>query len=171
MIKFALALISFAIICMLFYALGFRYNATPSIATGIYRIVSGQVKKGDYAWFCPPDVDMVKAAKERGYIFAGSCPGDYVHFMKKVAATESDNVTINASGVYINDRLLEYSKPIAKDGNSRPLSINYLTNYRMGENEYLMMTDCNDKSFDARYFGIVKDSNILKLEQVITWKM
>ena len=148
---------------------GFKYNVTNSLAPGVYRVVNKLAMRGDYAWFCPPDNAAIREALKRGYIPKGECAGGFIHFMKKVVATSGDKVTIDSSGVYVNDVLLDYSKPVERDSQGRKLLINNLTNYRMGNDEYLMMTDCNDKSFDARYFGIVKGMNTLKLNKVFTW--
>jgi len=169
--KLVCSMVALLLLPYILFASGVKYNATDSLAHGLYRVVDKKAENGDYAWFCPPDNHMVAEALRRGYIAPGNCPGGYIHFMKKVMATEGSIVTINNSGVYVDGDFLEHSKPVEKDYNKRPLFINYLTDYRMGKDEYLMMTDCNAKSFDARYFGIVKGSNIFKLEQVITWRM
>jgi conjugative transfer signal peptidase TraF len=170
MFKIISTLIAFVSVTAILWTYGYRYNATESLEPGIYRIAHRKALKGDYAWFCPPNNQAVNEAKKRGYIVSGSCPGNYIPFMKMVAATEGDTVTINSNGVYVNGALLKYSKPLSSDANNRPLTIYKLTNYRMEKDEYLMMTDYNSKSFDARYFGIVKSTNINKLEKVITWK-
>lgn len=170
MLRLVSVMIAFVIITAILWACGYRYNATESLEPGIYRIVSNKALRGDYAWFCPPDNPTVNEARKRGYIVTGSCPGNYIPFMKMVAATEGDTVTISSNGVYVNGVLLNYSKPLSIDAKNRPLTICRLTDYRMGKDEYLMMTDYNSKSFDARYFGIVKSTNIKKLEKVMTWK-
>lgn len=147
---------------------GLRVNITPSIPLGIYKVLNVEPKKGDYAWFCPPDIWQIKEAKRRGYIPIGDCPGSYAHFMKQVAAVVGDKVTINESGVFVNGKLLNYSKPISNDSVGNSLFLYKLNDYRIKNGEYLMMTDRLQNSFDSRYFGLVS-GKIFKLNRVLEW--
>ena len=77
-----IGLLALGFVC---FAAGLRVNTTKSIPVGLYRIVDEPVEKGAYVIFCPPKLDVFDEAKERGYIAAGFCPGDYGLMMKRVS--------------------------------------------------------------------------------------
>lgn len=163
-----LPFMTFCCVIVIIRMCGFRINLTRSIPLGIYRVVSDIPKKGDYAYFCPPDVAVVREAKRSG-IFGDSvlCDG-FTPLMKQVAAVDGDVVDINDDGVFVNGVKRIFSKPIKADGKGRKLDVFYLSKYKLRKNEWLMMTDTIPNSFDARYFGVV-ETVPKKIERVIKW--
>ncbi|MEL0558410.1 S26 family signal peptidase, partial [Neisseria gonorrhoeae] len=89
----------------LLYAAGFRINDTRSVAKGVYRISGEAVRRGSYITFCPPDTEVFRMARRRGYIRAGFCPENYSGLMKFVAGIPGDNYRFTDEGLLINGRL------------------------------------------------------------------
>lgn len=151
-------------------AIGARINTTRSIPLGLYWTSSKPAEKGDYVMFCPPPLGVFDIAKERGYIRAGFCPGDYGYMMKRILAAKNDAVTIADDGVRVNGRLLPFSTVLKADKGGRPLSRYQADNYTLNEYQVLLMTDVNPLSFDGRYFGPIDRSQIeTVISPVITW--
>lgn len=152
------------------YAAGARINTTRSIPVGLYWTSSAPVEKGAYVLFCPPKLGVFDDAKERGYIGAGFCPGDYGYMMKRVLAAEDDVVSVADNGVRVNGELLPHSRPIQADKAGRPLPRFQADSYTLGNAELLLMSDVIDTSFDGRYFGFITRSQIKTvIRPVITW--
>ena len=152
------------------YAVGARINTTRSIPVGLYWTSSKAVEKSDYVLFCPPPLGVFDIAKERGYIAAGFCPGNYGYMMKRVLAAKNDAVTIADEGVRVNGKLLPFSALITADKGGQPLPRYQANSYTLGDYQVLLMTDVNPRSFDSRYFGPINRSQIKTvISPVITW--
>ena len=152
------------------YAVGARINTTRSIPVGLYWTSSKPVASGAYVLFCPPQLGVFDIAKERGYIGAGFCPGDYGYMMKRVLAAKNDAVTVADDGVRVNGVLLPFSKPLKADKGGRPLPRYQANSYTLGDYEVLLMSDVSAISFDGRYFGPINRSQIKTvIFPVITW--
>jgi conjugative transfer signal peptidase TraF len=152
------------------YAVGARINTTRSIPVGLYWTSDKPVEKGAYVFFCPPQVGLFVDAKERGYIGAGFCPGDYGYMMKRILAAKKDVVSISDDGVRVNGQLLPFSAPLKADKAGRPLPRYQAARYTLGNSEVLLMSDVSGTSFDGRYFGPVNLSQIKAvISPVLTW--
>ena len=152
------------------YAAGARVNTTQSIPVGLYWTSSAPVEKGAYVLWCPPKVGVFDDAKERGYIGAGFCPGDYGYMMKRVLAAKDDAVAVADDGVRVNGELLPLSAPIKADKAGRPLPRYPSNRYTLGQAEVLLMSDVSATSFDGRYFGPIQRSQIQTvIRPVLTW--
>lgn len=152
------------------YAAGARFNTTKSIPVGMYWTSNALVQKGAYVLWCPPQTYVFDEAKERNYIGAGFCPGGYGYMMKRVLAAKGDVLAVTDDGVSVNGVLLPHSKPIQADKSGRALPRYTLSDYTLGNDELLLMSDVYSTSFDARYFGPIKDSQIMTvISPVITW--
>ena len=146
------------------YMAGARINISKSIPLGLYWVRSKAAHIGDYIIFCPPQTNIFKEAKNRGYIQYGFCPGGYGKMMKKILAAKGDVVEISMDGVSVNGELLPHTKPLAVDKSGRPLPRLINRSYLLGQSELLLMTDHSDTSFDARYFGpidVSKHQNVI----------
>jgi conjugative transfer signal peptidase TraF len=142
------------------YTVGARINTTKSIPIGLYWISNEPVAKGAYVMFCPPQNGVFVEAKERGYIGAGFCPGEFGYMMKRILAAKNDIVVINDEGVRVNGELLPLSVPRKVDTVGQALPQFHVDRYTLGEAELLLMSDISDTSFDGRYFGPVNRSQI-----------
>lgn len=152
------------------YLVGVRVNTSKSIPIGLYWTSRKPIEKGAYVLFCPPQVALLNEAKKRGYIGAGFCPGEYGYMMKRILAAKNDEVSIADEGVRVNGELLPFSRPIKADKSGRPLTLFRKDNFTLDASEVLLMTDVSITSFDARYFGPVKLSQIKTvIIPVITW--
>ena len=139
---------------------GFYINTTPSLPVGLYRIVDEPVSKDAYVAFCPPQSDVFDWAIARGYINPGDCPGGYGQLLKRVHAVAGDTVLIDQSGITVNGELLPNSAPIHSDAHGAALP-QYRFNAVLGESEFLLLSDLNPHSFDARYFGVIERTQMV----------
>lgn len=153
------------------YAAGGRFNTSKSLELGLYWITDAPITKGAYVMFCPPERKVFMDAKERGYIDAGFCPGNFGHLMKKILAAKGDTIAVTPQGVTVNGEVLPYSKPVAEDGVGRPLPQLSSERYTLGASELLLMSDSSPTSFDGRYFGPITRSQVTSvIRPVLTWK-
>jgi conjugative transfer signal peptidase TraF len=164
------AVLGFLIVCLVCFAAGLRVNTTKSIPVGIYRLTDDPVGKGEYVIFCPPQTALFDEARERGYIGAGFCPGNYGYMMKRVLATENDRIVSTDEGVTVNGHLLPLSQPLEWDKAGRKMARYPFGDYKLRPSELLLMSDVSATSFDGRYFGPVKQSQIKSvIEPLITF--
>ncbi|MDD2660664.1 MAG: conjugative transfer signal peptidase TraF [Methylococcales bacterium] len=155
---------------VLLYLAGVKVNTTKSIPIGFCWAVNKPVEKGDYVMFCPPKNGVFDEAKERGYIGAGYCSGGYGYMMKKILAAKKDVVSVTNEGVTINHHLLPLSLPAKADNLERLMPAYRVNNLILADDEVLLMSDVSATSFDARYFGPVKLSQVeTVIIPFITW--
>ncbi|MCP5246314.1 MAG: conjugative transfer signal peptidase TraF [Burkholderiales bacterium] len=145
---------------------GFYINTTPSLPVGLYRIVDEPVSKGAYVAFCPPQSDVFDWAVTRGYINSGNCPGGYGQLLKRVHAVASDTVLIDETGITVNGQWQPNSAPLSTDAYGAALP-QYRFNAVLGESEYLLLSDLNPHSLDARYFGVIDHAQIVHVVRLI----
>jgi conjugative transfer signal peptidase TraF len=112
-----------------------------------------RVAKGEYVIFCPPQSELFDEAKQRGYIGAGFCPGDYGFMMKRVVAMGDDRVAVTGEGMRVNGKLLPLTVPLAADKAGRVMPHYEFSEYALGQSELLLMSEVSGTSFDGRYFG------------------
>lgn len=153
-------LLSILSMVLLLVAMGFKINMTDSIPIGLYRITDIKNLKNAFVIFCPEDKPVFQQARDRGYIDSGLCPGGYGYLMKKVVAIKGDNISVTDEGVLVNHQLIPFSKPISADGLKRPLPQWRTRDYQLKKDEILTMTSQSEWSFDTRYFGPVRLSQI-----------
>ena len=150
---------------------GFYINTTSSLPVGLYRIVDESVSKNAYVAFCPPQREVFELAVTRGYINSGDCPGGYGQLLKRVHAVAGDTVLIDETGISINGELLANSAPISNDAYGAVLP-QYRFDSVLGESKYLLLSDLNPRSFDARYFGVIDHAQIVHVVRpVVTFNL
>lgn len=150
---------------------GIYINTTPSFPLGLYRIVNEPVTLGAYVAFCPPQGEVFDMAVARHYINAGDCPGGYGKLLKRVFAQTGDSVSIDQSGIRVNDQLLPNSGQLVRDADGHALAQYHFKKQRLGPFEYLLLSDVNPQSFDARYFGLIRRAQIQHVvEPFLTWR-
>ena len=143
-----------------FFTLGGIVNTSNSVPPGLYRKVDKPLGLGKIVVFCPPNRPDFQEALKRGYIEPGSCPDGFGGMMLKVAAKRKNVVSINESGVTVNDALLPASKPLSKDREGRPMPFITLDRYELKDNEVLLMSDSAGEPYDGRYFGVIEADQI-----------
>ncbi|SHM13853.1 conjugation peptidase TraF. Serine peptidase. MEROPS family S26C [Nitrosospira sp. Nsp11] len=155
---------------MLCFTAGGRFNSTRSIPIGLYWITDEPVTKEAYVIFCPPVSSLFDEARDRGYISAGFCPGDYGFMMKRVLAAGNDCIDMTGEGVRVNGQLLDASKAMKADSAGRVMPHYSASGYTLRNREMLLMSDVSATSFDGRYFGPVDVSQIRGvIRPVLTW--
>jgi len=142
-------------------ASGLRFNFTPSVPLGIYRLApipQSGVQRGSFVAVCAP-LDAAELGRRRGYLAAGPCPADTELLLKVVAAATGDSVVVSASGVAVNGCLLTHSRARSRDAAGRRLSPwpHVHLELRRGE---LWLYAANDRSWDSRYWGPVSIGDI-----------
>jgi len=162
------AMIALAALAILGWFGGCRINMTPSYPLGLWRIqpVAREVRVGDRVFICPPDNDVFRSAKERGYLRVGLCPGGFGPLIKTVVATAGQRVEINET-VTIDERLLPHSQIANLDGQHRRLSRFAGGAIPPG---FLFLHSDFVGSYDSRYFGPLPQSGVLGIaEEMLTY--
>lgn len=138
---------------------GFRVNFTPSEPLGIWRIVQLDrgLRVGDLVFICPPSTDPMRAARNRGYLRYGLCPGSVSPLIKTVSATSGQQVHIDAD-VRIDGQPLPHSRVADADGRGRALKP-----YEGGivPPGAVHLHSQFPGSFDSRYFGPLPVDGVL----------
>ena len=160
--------------CALALSIGFRVsgiyiNTTPSFPLGFYRVVDEPITKGAYVSFCPPQNEVFNMAVSRNYINQGDCPGGYGLLLKRVFALAGDTISISGAGISVNGGLLPNSAQLTADIAGYPLP-QYRLETVLDDSEYLLLSDLNPQSFDARYFGVITRAQIQHVVRpLFTW--
>jgi len=158
------------LLSIVFRVSGIYYNNTPSFPVGFYKIVDKPIGKGAYVSFCPPQDEIFDMAMARHYISTGNCPGGYGMLLKRVFAQEGDIVSIGERGIKVNGELLPNSAQIRADIDGHEMPQYRLVGRVLHDSEYLLMSDVNPNSFDARYFGLIVGLQIKHVvEPIFTW--
>ncbi len=148
---------------------GIYINTTPSLPVGFYKVVDESIVNGAYVAFCPPQNAVFDMAKDRSYINQGNCPGGYGLLLKRVFAQSGDTVFIDQAGIYVNGEHLPNSAQLTADAEGHALP-QYRLQAVLDDSEYLLLSDVNPQSFDARYFGLITRDQIQKIVRpVFTW--
>ncbi len=148
-----------------------HYNATSSLPLGFYQEIDAVIEKGTYVSFCPTQRPVFDMALARNYISTGDCKNGYRPLLKRVLAIAGDTVSINKRGVFINTRHIPNSAQMETDALGAELPAYQLNQHTLSDQQFLLMSDINPKSFDARYFGLAKRSEITAVVRpVLTWE-
>ena len=129
---------------------GLRYNRSPSVPTGWYRIDYNDKTPfvGDYVAFCLPESPILHEAVRRGYLGKGPCPGNTSSLLKMVAAGPGDTIEVRDSGVFVN------GQPWPKSGVAIPNLQAFSGPALLNQGHYLFMSEYDSLGFDGRYLAI-----------------
>ena len=148
---------------------GTYINTTPSLPVGFYKVVDEPIASGAYVAFCPPRNEVFDMAKDRFYINPGYCPGGYGLLLKRVLALSGDTVSIDQAGIFVNGEHLPNSAQLTADADGHALP-QYRLQAVLDDSEYLLLSDLNPQSFDARYFGLIARDQIQQVVRpIFTW--
>jgi conjugative transfer signal peptidase TraF len=144
-------------------AAGIRINHTPSLPMGLWGIepLHGQPQQGQIVSVCPPDTDILRKARDRGYVSWGRCPGGYEPMLKPVIAIPGDVVRITGRGVTVNGVPVANSVRVVLDSESRHLPALAEGAYQVGARQVWLLSSHHPRSFDSRYFGPVSIDAII----------
>ncbi|HYC95367.1 MAG TPA: S26 family signal peptidase [Sphingomicrobium sp.] len=133
------------------------WNASASAPIGLYRVHrEGPPRRGDtvVAWTPAPARSL---ASRRRYLPAN------VPLVKRVAAAGGDRVCAGGKEVSINGRLVAMRQQSDPAGRRMPWWVGCRALQR---NEYLLLMD-SPASFDGRYFGLTRGSEILGIAELL----
>jgi len=161
---------SIFVLSILFRLNGIYINTTASFPVGFYKIVDEPIAKGAYVSFCPPQDKVFDMAVARHYISMGTCQGGYGMLLKRVFAQAGDQVSIGLAGIQVNGELLPYSAQLKADIDGHVMP-RYRLQTVLADSEYLLLSDLNPNSFDARYFGLIAHAQIQHVVRPLyTWR-
>ena len=127
------------------------WNASASAPIGLYRLDAGKdVRRGDMVVAWTPRAARSLAARRR-YLPAN------VPLVKRVAAVAGDRVCATGNSVSINGRPAAVRQSLDPAGRAMPWWSG-CRDLRAGE--YLLLMN-NPASFDGRYFGVTRGSDLL----------
>lgn len=135
----------------LVFGAGLRFNPTPSLPKGVYRIVPGTPEKNELVSFCLEGA-FAELALERGYLEPGSCPSGLRPLLKRLAALPGDSVDPSAFPMCSVDSHGRSMPPALVPGVVPPGMV-------------LVLSD-HPGSFDSRYFGFVPLDSLQRVEPV-----
>ena len=149
------AVVWLVLVLALVFSAGFRFNPTPSLPKGIYRLVSEAPTKNDLVSFCL-EGEFAELALERGYLEPGSCPSGLRPLLKRLAGLPGDFVDPSAFPIR------------SVDSQGRPMP-SVLASGIIPSGMALVLAD-HPGSFDSRYFGFVPLENLQRVEPIFTSK-
>jgi conjugative transfer signal peptidase TraF len=150
-------------IILIFWLKGYRYNSTPSLPIGWYKLtpIKNHTKllKNTLIAFCPP---ATQAFEKNNFDFVpknGICQNGYKILFKKIVGVENDVVEVN-NKVFINGQLIKNS--IVQIHISNGISFSpCFGKHILKKDKFFVMSDFNLQSFDSRYFCEINRSDIL----------
>src|SRR6266566_6598770 len=139
---------------------GLRLNLTGSLPVGLYVAARGAPARGALVLVCLPP-QIATFASVRGYVpRGGACPGGVVPIGKRVLAIAGDTVTVTLTGLTVNGVPVPNSQALAADRKGRLLRGLAEGRYHVGRDELWVLSSYSRVSFDSRYFGAVRLSDV-----------
>jgi conjugative transfer signal peptidase TraF len=120
---------------------------------------TSSVSRSNLVVFCPAE-PFAQLSVERGYRTRGNCPDGAEPLAKPIAARPGDIVELSATGTAVNGRLLPNTSPLATDTAGRPLSHWTFGRHVVARGTVWVASSYSSRSFDSRYFGPVKASQV-----------
>ena len=139
---------------------GIRINTSYSLPLGLY--ITTRDDRARLIEFCPEGLFAAQSAG-RGYRTAGfTCSDGAVPLLKPVAATEGDHVEVSPEGIAVNGVLLPKTRALNTDWAGRSLNPFPFGTYRVRAGTVWVASTYNRGSFDSRYMGPIRTSQIRK---------
>lgn len=154
------------------YCAGLRWNPTPSVPKGIYRIAAGVPTRGDLVAFCL-EGEWVVLARERGYLGPGNCSSGLRPLLKRLAGLPGDALTVTAEEISIvppAGQVHRWQAPVRRsDAQGRPLPESALRSGVIPAGMGMALAG-HAGSFDSRFFGLIPLASMVRVEPVFTFK-
>ena len=147
------------------YGAGYRYNSTPSVARGFWKIHDGtELQKGNYVLVCPKGNPGYDLALERKYVF------EHAIMLKKVVAVEGDcvNYDVDEKAVTVNGEYIFMTEILSQDMEGRPLQgATFPIRLKKGQ---IWLSSEFIRGYDSRYFGPVSADILTKATPVWVYR-
>ena len=110
---------------------------------------------------------------KRGDVIVFEYPEDpSKDFIKRVIGLPGDKVQVINKRVYVNDKPYVIPQEVHKENDLVPAAQNPRDNFgpfTVPSNSYFMMGDNRDRSYDSRFWGVVKNNHIKGLAFIKYW--
>ena len=146
--------------------LGFRFNLSPSLPVGVYRVTPEPPVPGSVVHACLPH-DVAEFARARGYLGPGACAGNTRPIGKVVLAAAGDVVTVSREALQVNAVPVPDSRTASEDSRGRPLPHHGWGEHRLGPDELWLFSLSHQNAYDSRYFGPVRMSDVISVLQPV----
>ncbi len=135
---------------------GYYWNSTASLPLGLYRVANYTT---NYVIFCPTGAvaQVSDGRTDRG---AGSCPDGRAPILKQIAARPGDIVQVSPAFIAVNGRRLKNTQQYRQDSQKRPMPLVPRGTYTVQAGTLWVLSEFNPTSFDSRYFGPIRSSDI-----------
>jgi len=146
---------------------GLVINITPSMKSGVYKKIPGEVKRGDIVLFCLDKADKKVGLKRHYLTKSYQCDG-VTPLIKEVIAVPGDNVTLNDDSIIVNTTQYLY-KTRYRDNVGRTLKV-YPRNHYLYTKGYWLIGTNSSNSWDSRYWGPIANKQIISaITDLIVW--
>ena len=142
------------LILALVFGTGLRFNPTPSLPKGIYRLAPGAPERNELVSFCL-EGEFAALALERGYLEPGSCPSGLRPLLKRLAGLPGDFVDPASFPIRSVDSQGRSMSPALIPGVVPP-------------GMALVLAD-HPGSFDSRYFGFVPLDSLQRVKPLFVF--
>ena len=160
----------FFILMLIFKIIAMNYTIviTESLPLGIYKLyaIKDTIKIGDIVQF-KPDKDTVKFIKNRGYL-----PEIADTLVKEVAVDYNNrdeikfiyDVNLKQNLLYVGEK--NYGPILLKDSKGRNITSVSLEDLKPRNPDEFLLLSSHYKSYDSRYFGLIKRNQILNKAKI-----
>ncbi len=140
-------------------AAGIRWNVSPSVEPGLYRLTRRPPGRGDLVAVCLPET-VGRWAWGRGYLPGGSCPGGSARLGKRVVGVEGDHVAVSEAGIAVSGHRLEAASRVDRDSKGRPVPLVPVGEATLAPGEVWLHSGRHARSLDSRVFGPLEVSSV-----------
>ena len=143
------------------WAAGLRINTTASMPRGIWRVVPGEVRRGDAVVLCLASTVAAEIGRQRGYLGPGACPDGAEPLVQPIVALAGDRVLVGPDGIGVNEQALPGTAQLTHDSAGRVLEAVAHGAFVVRPGEVWAVATHDPRSWDSRYWGAIPASAIV----------